>query len=339
MLCWGSWANTQKLASKEWKFQLFYWDYSIGVLLLTLILAFTMGSSGTGGRGFMDDLSQASSKFLGYAFLGGIIFNIGNIMLVAAIDIAGLAVAFPVGVGLALVIGVVTTYIFVGSSSSASILFTGVAVIAIAIILDAVAYKKLPGEARKNPVKGIVLSVLCGVFMGCFYYLVAGSMPKNFDGLTLAAEAGKLTPYTALVLFALGLFISNFLFNTIVMLKPFVGEPVPLTDYFTKGSTKLHLIGILGGMIWGVGMSFNILAGHAASYAVSYGLGQGATMVAALWGVFIWKEFKVAPAGTNKLLALMFLFYLIGIVLIIAAKLCGCDGPVEEAVALTAALQ
>jgi len=323
MLCWGSWANTQKLASKEWKFQLFYWDYSIGVLLLTLILAFTMGSSGSGGRGFMDDFSQASSKFLGYAFLGGIIFNIGNIMLVAAIDIAGLAVAFPIGIGLALSVGVITTYIFVDSSSNAPLLFTGVAVIAIAIILDAIAYNKLPGEANKNLVKGIVLSVICGLFMGCFYYLVAGSMPKSFDSLTLAADPGKLTPYTALVLFALGLFASNFVVNTIVMFKPFVGEPVPLKDYFTKGNTKLHLIGILGGTIWGVGISFNILAGKAAGYPVAYGLGQGATMVAALWGVFIWKEFKTAPAGTNKLLALMFLCFLIGISLIIFAKLYG----------------
>jgi glucose uptake protein len=319
MLCWGSWANTQKLASKEWKFQLFYWDYAIGVLLLTLILAFTMGSSGAGGRGFMDDLSQASSKYLGYAFLGGVIFNISNILLVAAIDIAGLAVAFPVGIGLALAIGVITTYM-VNPSGNAPVLFTGVAAIAVAIILDAIAYKKLPGETRKNPIKGIVLSVLCGVLMGFFYRWVASSMPAHLADLALLTEAGKLTPYTALVLFALGLLVSNFLFNTIVMLKPFVGKPIPLTDYFTKGSTKLHLIGILGGMIWSVGMSFSILAGDSAGYAVSYGLGQGATMVAAFWGVFIWKEFKTAPAGTNKLLALMFLFYIIGIVLIITAN-------------------
>ncbi len=319
MLCWGSWANTQKLASKEWKFQLFYWDYCIGVVLITLIFALTMGSMGSGGRGFFADLGQAGAKYLGYAFLGGVIFNIANILLVAAIDIAGLAVAFPVGIGLALAIGVVTTY-WVDPSGNAVILFLGVGAVAIAIILDAVAYKKLPSQGQKTTGKGMVLSVLCGVLMGFFYRWVAASMPANLADLALPAEAGKLTPYTALVLFSAGLFVSSFVFNTIVMAKPFVGEPVPFGDYFKKGNPRLHLVGIVGGMIWGVGMSFSILAGDSAGYAISYGLGQGATMIAAIWGVFIWKEFKSAPAGTNKLLALMFVCFVIGLGLIIIAN-------------------
>jgi len=320
MLCWGSWANTQKLASKEWKFQLFYWDYCIGVVLLTLILALTMGSMGSGGRGFFADLGQAGSKYLGFAFLGGVIFNVANILLVAAIDIAGMAVAFPIGIGLALVIGVITTY-RVDPSGNALILFVGVSGVAVAIILDALAYKKLPAQGQKTTMKGIVLSVFCGVLMGFFYRWVAASMPGKLAHLSLASEAGKLTPYTALVIFSLGLFASNFVFNTIVMAKPFVGEPVPIADYFRKGSPRLHVVGILGGMIWGVGMSFSILAGDSAGYAISYGLGQGATMVAAFWGVFIWKEFKAAPPQTNKLLALMFVFYAVGLALLITAKI------------------
>ena len=320
MLCWGSWANTQKLATKEWRFQLFYWDYCIGVLLFTLILALTMGSMGSAGRSFFADLGQASAKYLGFAFLGGVIFNIANILLVAAIDIAGLAVAFPIGIGLALAIGVITTY-RVDPSGNASILFLGVAAVAVAIILDALAYKKLPSEGQKTTSKGIVLSVLCGVLMGFFYRWVADSMPADLADLGLATEAGKLTPYTALVLFSLGLFASNFVFNTIVMAKPFVGEPVPFGDYFKKGNPRLHLVGIVGGIIWSVGMSFSILAGDSAGYAISYGLGQGATMIAALWGVFIWKEFISAPAGTNRLLALMFAFYMVGLALIITARL------------------
>jgi len=320
MLCWGSWANTQKLATKEWRFQLFYWDYCIGVLLITLILALTMGSMGTGGRSFFADLGQASGKYLGYAFLGGAIFNIANIFLVAAIDIAGLAVAFPVGIGLALVLGVITTY-RVDPSGNAILLFLGVSCVVVAIILDALAYKRLSSQGQKTPLRGIVLSVLCGLLMGFFYRWVAGSMPTNLADLALPSEAGKLTPYTALVFFALGLFVSSFLFNTIVMAKPFVGEPVPFGDYFKKGNPRLHLVGILGGAIWGVGMSFSILAGDSAGYAISYGLGQGATMVAALWGVFIWKEFKGAPKGTDKLLGLMFLCFVVGLALIITAKL------------------
>jgi glucose uptake protein len=225
-----------------------------------------------------------------------------------------------VGIGLALAIGVITTY-RVDPSGNAAVLFLGVASVAIAIILDALAYKRLPSKGQKTTLKGIVLSVVCGVLMGFFYRWVAGSMPANLADLALPSEAGKLTPYTALVLFALGLFVSNFVFNTIVMAKPFVGEPVPFGDYFKKGNPRLHLIGILGGVIWGVGMSFSILAGDSAGYAISYGLGQGATMVAVLWGVFIWKEFKAAPKGTEKLLGLMFVFFVIGLALIIIARL------------------
>lgn len=314
MLCWGSWANTQKLASKEWKFQLFYWDYAIGVFILSLILAFTMGSTGTKGANFLSNASQAVPKTIMLALIGGIVFNISNILLVGAIDIAGLAVAFPVGVGLALVIGVIQNYI-ASPVGNAAMLFIGVAGVAIAIIIDGLAYKKLSGAGQKTATKGIILSVLAGVLMGLFYRFVAASMSKDFINI----EAGMFTPYSAVVFFSLGVLLSNFVWNTIVMYKPFSGEPVKYSDYF-KGNTKLHLIGILGGIIWNIGMSFSIIASGQAGFAISYGLGQGATLVAAIWGVFIWREFKEAPKGTNKLLATMFVFYIVGLALIILAK-------------------
>lgn len=316
MLCWGSWANTQKLATKEWRFQLFYWDYAIGVLLFSLLLAFTMGSFGSAGRGFLADIGQASNSAIWAALLGGIIFNLSNILLVAAIDIAGMAVAFPIGVGLALAIGVITNYV-ARPIGNPVLLFLGVAGVVIAIIVDALAYKKLPSEGQKTTAKGILISVSAGVLMGFFYRFVVASMATDFA----SPQAGKLTPYTAVVFFSLGLLLSNFLWNSIVMVKPFVGEPVPFGDYFTKGNARLHLIGILGGVIWNLGMSFSIIASGAAGPSISYGLGQGATMVAALWGVFIWKEFKAAPKGTNKLIGLMFVFYIIGLALIIIARL------------------
>jgi glucose uptake protein len=319
MLCWGSWANTQKLASKEWRFQLFYWDYAVGVLLLSLILAFTMGSMGGGGRGFVADLQQADGQWLRSAFVGGVIFNLSNILLVAAIDIAGLAVAFPVGVGLALVLGVITTYLK-KPEGNVPMLAIGVAAVMVAIILDALAYKRLASQGQKTPMKGIVLSVVAGVLMGFFYSFVAQAMGK-IDPASQSLEAGKLSPYTAIVLFSVGLLVSNFLWNSIMMVKPFSGDPVPFGDYFTKGSLRLHAVGILGGIIWNIGMSFSIIASSAAGPALSYGLGQGATMVGALWGVFIWKEFKGAPQGTNSLLAAMFLFYLLGLAILIASKL------------------
>jgi glucose uptake protein len=319
MLCWGSWANTQKLASKEWRFQLFYWDYCIGVLLLTLIFAFTLGSTGAAGQGFVENVKQADPANLRSALLGGVIFNIANILLVAAIDIAGLAVAFPVGIGLALVLGVARNYLQ-NHKGDPTLLFLGVAGVAVAIVLNAIAYRKLTaGSGQKTTAKGIILSVLCGGLMGFFYEFVACTMPKSVADWSSTTYGGLLTPYAAMVLFALGLLLSSFVFNVIVMLKPFSGPPVGLLDYFTKGTPRLHVVGIVGGMIWSVGMSLSIIASGKAGPAISYGLGQGATLVAALWGVFIWREFKAAPPGTNKLLALMFVFFVAGLGLIIAA--------------------
>jgi len=318
MLCWGSWANTQKLAGREWPFQLFYWDYSIGVVLLALLLAFTLGSSGESGRHFAADLSQADPKWLGSAFVGGVIFNLSNILLVAAIDIAGMAVAFPVGVGLALVLGVITTYVAT-NSGDVSKLSAGVACIVVAIILDAIAYKRLTSASRTLPVRGLVLSICAGVLMGWFYSFVAWTMGAA-DPLTHALEPRKLSPYTALVLFSFGLFLSNFVWNSIVMARPFHGKKVSYRDYFTRGDLRLHAVGVLGGVIWNLGMALSILASAAAGPALSYGLGQGATMIGAIWGVFIWKEFKAAPPGTARLLAAMFLFYAVGLGILMASK-------------------
>jgi glucose uptake protein len=319
MLCWGSWANTQKLATKTWPFQLFYWDYAIGVLLLALFLAFTLGSFGEGGRSFIADLRQGDPKWLGSAFLGGIIFNLSNILLVAAIDIAGLAVAFPVGVGLALVLGVITTYLAT-RQGNVPMLALGVAGVMIAIILDGLAYRRLAASGHKTPVKGIVISVAAGLLMGWFYSFVAQAMGK-IDPVTKMLEPAKLSPYTAIVFFSAGLLCSNFLWNSIMMVKPLSGAPVPFADYFHKGNARLHFIGILGGIIWSLGMSFSIIAATVADPALAYGLGQGATMIGALWGVFIWKEFKGAPKGTNTFLAAMFFFYLLGLGILIASKL------------------
>jgi len=316
MLCWGSWANTQKLASKEWKFQLFYWDYCIGVVLLSLIAALTMGSMGPTGRGFVADLRQATGAAIGFAFLGGVVFNLANILLVAAIDIAGMAVAFPIGIGIALVEGVIINYIL-KPQGNPILLFAGVAGIAVAIIIDALAYRQLAGDQQKTTTKGIIISIFAGLLMGLFYYLVQRGVASDF----MNPEAGKMGPYAAVFIFSLGVFLSSFVWNTIVMAKPFVGEPVPIGDYFNKGNLRLHLIGILGGIIWSIGMTVNNVAAGKAGPAISYGLGQGATMIAALWGVFIWREFKSAPAGTNKLLALMFAFYAVGLCLLIGAKI------------------
>ncbi|MDR0697715.1 MAG: GRP family sugar transporter [Tannerella sp.] len=314
MLCWGSWGNTQKLAGKMWRYELFYWDYVTGILLFSLLSAFTLGSIGSEGRSFVVDLGQAEWGNIGSAFLGGMIFNAANILLSAAIAIAGLSVAFPVGIGLALVLGVIVNYIG-QKAGDPLMLFGGVALVTIAIILNALAYNKQAKQAKKVSSKGIVLSLIAGILMSFFYRFVAASMDLN-DFTSPAA--GKMTPYTAMFIFACGIFVSNILFNTIVMRKPFEGKPVKYREYF-NGKFNIHLVGIFGGLIWGLGNAFNLIAAGKAGAAISYGLGQGATLISAFWGVFIWKEFKNAPKGVNVYLYLMFLLFLLGIGVIIIA--------------------
>jgi glucose uptake protein len=314
MLCWGSWANTLKLASRDWRFELFYWDYTFGVLLLTLVLGLTLGSNGTAGRPFVADLAQASAGSWGSALLGGAVFNLANILLVAAIEIAGMAVAFPIGIGLALLIGVILNYI-ADPIANVVLLAGGVLLVMLAIILDAVAYRRLAGGAATVSRKGLVLSLACGVFMGLFYRFVAASMYHDPSVPT----AGKLGCYAAVFVLAVGVLLSSFVWNTFAMKRPFVGPPVSFGSYF-RGSLGSHLSGVLGGVIWGTGTALNLIASGRAGFAVSYGLGQGATLVAAIWGVFIWKEFRASPAGTSKLLAAMFVSYLGGLVLIILAR-------------------
>jgi glucose uptake protein len=311
MLCWGSWANTQKLAAHSWRFELFYWDYVLGILLFSLVLAFTLGSMGSGGRSFLADISQADARNIGSAIIGGIIFNAANILLGAAIAIAGMAVAFPVGIGLALVIGVLVNYID-HPVGDVGLLAGGVALIVVAILLNAFAYRRMQAAGKGMSGRGLVLAVAAGILMGFFYRYVAASMFTNIP------EPGKLSPYTAVVIFSVGILLSNFVFNTLLMKKPFVGAPVSFAAYF-KGGIRNHITGISGGAIWCLGMSFSIIASGKAGPAISYGLGQGATIIAALWGIFIWKEFRGAPKGTPAVLSAMLIFYLIGLGLLVFA--------------------
>ena len=317
MMCWGSWGNTQKLAAKSWRYELFYWDYVIGMVLFSLIICFTMGSFGSEGRPFVEDIAQVSLKNVGSIILGGIIFNASNILLSASTSIAGMAVAFPLGVGLSLVLGTIINYIGAPKGDPV-ILFLGVALIVVAIICNGIASGKVQQnneEQKKDGKKGIILAVVAGILMAFFYRFVAAAM--DLDNFA-APAAGKATPYTAIFIFSLGVLLSNFLFNTLVMKRPFVGEPVSYKEYF-KGNGKTHLVGMLGGAIWCLGTAFSYIASGKAGAAISYALGQGAPMIAAIWGVFIWKEFKGAKKNVYWLLGLMFLFFIAGLGCIIVS--------------------
>lgn len=319
MFCWGSWGNTQKLAGKTWRYELFYWDYVIGVLLFALISGLTAGSWGGGEWSFLANLKQASQSNLISAFFGGVVFNAANILLAAAISIAGMSVAFPVGIGLALVLGVFMNYL-IDRKGDPTLLLLGVALIVVAILCNAFAYKIKDGMAKTgkatNLRKGIALSIICGVLMSFFYGFVARTMDTNFTAAVPAA--GKMTPYSAFFVFTVGVFASTFLFNGVAMRKPVTGAPITEKEYF-KGGLSVHLVGILGGLIWGLGNGINLVAAGKAGTAISYGLGQGATLVSALWGILVWREFAGAPKKANILNFVMFLLFLAGLGLIIKA--------------------
>lgn len=315
MLCWGSWGNTQKIAGKTWRFELFYWDYTIGILLFSILMALTLGSFGAEGRPFLQDIAQVEWGKIGSAFLGGVIFNASNILLTASMAIAGMAVAFPIGVGLALVLGVFINY-FSAPKGDPFFLFLGVALVIAAIVCNGIAAgKNNRAQKSANTKKGVILAIVAGVLMSTFYRFVAASM--DLDNFNVPA-AGLATPYTAFFIFACGIFASNFLFNTYVMKKPFVGEPVTYRQYFQGGFTT-HLVGVLGGSVWGLGTIFSYIAAGVAGAAISYALGQGAPMIAAMWGVFVWKEFKGAYKSVIWLLGLMFLLFAAGLSMIVAA--------------------
>ena len=316
MLCWGSWGNTQKLAGKTWRYELFYWDYVIGMVLFAVLLGLTMGSAGELGRSFIADLQQTSLTSIGWVLLGGVIFNASNILLSASTSLAGMSVAFPLGCGLALVLGVVNNYLE-QSKGNPMLLALGVLFIVVAIVCNGMAAGRVSkqSEGNKNSKKGIVLAIVAGLLMSTFYrFVVKGMDINNFE----QPAAGMLTPYSAIFIFSLGVLVSNLIFNTYVMKRPFVGEPVSYSEYF-KGGLSTHLVGVLGGAIWCLGTAFSYIAAGKAGAAVSYALGQGAPMIAAFWGVFIWKEFKGADRKTGYLLALMFALFIIGLGIIVVA--------------------
>ena len=311
MLCWGSWANTMKL-TPGYAFQLFYWDYVIGIVLGSLVWGLTLGNWGGGELSFLSNIRQADSGHMLFAIAAGAVFNVANLLLVAAIDIAGLAVAFPIGIGLALVVGVLLNFA-ISPKGHPGLLFGGVALVVLAIIFDALAYRRREREHRSISVRGIWISLACGVLMGIFYPLVTKAVTGEHS----------LGPYSVAFFFALGVVFCAIPVNYLFMKKPLTGTPpVYLSQYF-RAKPSWHLWGVVGGLIWCTGTVFNFAASHAQIIgpAVSYAIGQGATMISAVWGVFIWKEFAGAPSSSRKLIPAMFIFFLLGLASIAIAPM------------------
>src|SRR5215470_182459 len=290
-ICWGSWANTYK-GVKNYRFELFYWDYAVGIFLVSLIYALTLGSTGHDANSFLNNVRSADSSNIISTLLGGVIFNLANLLLVAAIDMAGLAIAFPVSIGIALVVGVVSSYIL-QPKGNAGLLAAGVICAVLAVILDGKAYGALGAASKGISRKSIVTCVVSGVLMGIWAPFVTKAM----------TQGPTLGPYGVAIFLTFGALLSCFIWNIYFMKKPLVGEPVKFADYF-RGPVSGHLLGLLGGAIWGTGMTFNLVAANYTGVAISYAIGQSAPMVAALWGVLVWKEFKGAPGKAYGYLAM-----------------------------------
>ena len=306
-ICWGSWANTYK-GVKNYRFELFYWDYAVGIFLISLIFAFTLGSTANDANSFLNNVHSADTSNIVSVMIGGAIFNLANLLLVAAIDMAGLAVAFPISIGIALVVGVVSSFIL-QPRGNGGLLAAGVICALIAVIMDGKAYASLASAGRPVSKKSIITCIVSGVLMGLWAPFVASAMTKG----------NTLGPYSIAVFLTLGALLSCFLWNIYFMKKPLVGEPVDFSGFF-KGPSSGHMLGLLGGVIWGTGMVFNLVAANFTGVAISYAIGQSAPMVAALWGVLAWKEFAGAGPRAKVYLALMFVFYCLAILLVAKAN-------------------
>ena len=310
-VCWGSWANTYK-GVKNYRFELFYWDYAVGIFLISLILGLTMGSAGHNADSLINNIQSADASNVVNALIGGALFNLANLLLVAAIDMAGLAVAFPISIGIALVVGVVLSYTL-QPKGNAGLLALGVACALAAVILDGKAYGSLAGSGRSISKKSVITCVVSGVLMGLWAPFMTYAMTHD------VTQGHALGPYSAAVFLTLGALLSCFIWNIYFMKHPLVGEPVGFGG-FLRGPASGHVLGLLGGCVWGVGTVFNLVAASFTGVAISYAIGQSAPMVAALWGIFVWKEFANSGARAKMYLALMFVFYGLAIFLVARAN-------------------
>jgi glucose uptake protein len=330
MICWGCWANTYKMAGK-WRFELYYFDFAAGLLIASIVLAYTLGSLGYDGFSFGDDMMHAGKRQWMLAFVGGAVFNLGNMLLLGAISVAGMAVAFPIGIGFALVVGIILDFLLKPAGNS-TLLLVGCLLVLIAAAADAYAYvlrgrihhedmaKKGKAKSTRRPtkVKGVVLAVIGGMLIGCFFPLVQTAREGDIG----------LGPYSIAVLFAAGVCVSTLIFNLFFMNLPVEGAPVELRDYLLKAGLKQHLLGFAGGALWCLGAVAAFAASNAppevhVGPATSYAMGQGGTLIAALCGLFLWKEFKGSDLKIKGLLAVMLAFYACGLILVSMALLYG----------------
>ena len=313
--CWGSFANTFKL-TKNYRFELYYWDYGLGIFLISLVFAFTLGSSHGGPFSFVPNMHQADTILLFCAALGGFVFNIANVLLVAGIEMVGLAIAFPLSIGIALVEGTVLSYL-TRPQGNAALLAAGVIMALVAVIFIGMAYSARGTGGTVTSRKGTMVCVVSGLLMGVFAPAITKAMQGSHPDASLV-PIGALSPYTAAVFMTLGAFLCCFVFNPILMRKPLVGAPISMSGYFAAPA-RYHVLGLLGGAVWGTGTVLNFVAGRFVGVPISYAIGQASPMIATLWGVLVWHEFRGARRKSWVYLAAMFISYLLALMLIALA--------------------
>lgn len=327
MLCWGSWANTQKLG--KWRFELYSYDLSVGVVICAAILAFTLGSLNSSELTFQENFLIVSYRKMAYCVGGGMVFNLANLLLLGAMSIGGLAVAFPVSLGVAAIVSAVWNFAL-NPQGNAILILGGAVLVAAAIMVNVFAYTThvdLQAEESKKaalqidprakrtkprikpagPARAVTLSVMSGILMGIFSPVMnAGREGDNGVG-----------PYGMALLFAAGMLVSTFLYTPFFLNFPVSGAPIQFFDYF-KGTARQHLLGVVGGGLLALGAAAGFV-GAATPASVKIGPAFGDTalhagaVVAALWGLLAWHEFKGGSERIRMLLAVMLVLYLAGL--------------------------
>jgi glucose uptake protein len=332
LLCWGAWANTFKAVGK-WRFELYCFDFAIGVFLAALLAALTVGSMGWDGFSFLDDVRNAGKRQDLFAFLAGAMFNLGNMLLLGAISLTGLSVALPVGAGLGLVVAVIWSYsshpagspVFLGLGSLSIVIASGLAAAAFWIHSEAVKKEEaaspspLKGKRAKkaSPLKGLIIAVIAGLVLGSFHPLVELAQDVNTG----------LGPYALAFVFALGVITTTFVYNLFLMNLPLQGNPLDLGEYL-KGNARQHVLGIAGGAMWSIGSVASLVAARAEGAAqagpvLNYAMSQSAPLLTILCGLFYWKEFSEAEGPVKTMFFIMLVFLATGIAAVSSAPLFG----------------
>ena len=306
MLCWASWPNLLR-ALPQWRLEFFYVDYTLGFLLTVLLIGATAGSAGGFGLDFLDRFATAGMREAGLALLAGFLWNTGNIFLLNSIMIAGLAVAFTIGAVLAIMLGVGISY-WAQPIGHPGWLLAGSVVLIVAACANAQAYRKLGGVSSRHKSLGIALALAAGVLVGVFPPFIAGAI----------TGPGALDSYVVSIYFMLGAAIATLIGMPILVARPFIGEPGSMKGYL-QGRTSWHVMGLLAGAIWCIGTVANFVSAGLVGVAISWGIGSGAPMVGALWGILLWKEFKGADTYSRTLITVSLVLYTTGVVLVAIA--------------------